>query len=231
MTLERIDAAIDAVCRELVATPHNGDGWRELGEHVIFREIVASILGSRVSFEMALVATRRLAEEGLLERPGAGLLYLRRVEAILSEPMLHPDWNRCRRYRFPKTRSKALASTATSFYSDGGSIKTWLSTFGDSRSARRGLIKKASGVGPKQASMILRNIRFCYDVAVLDSHLLRFMKLRGICHTEPHQISTLAGYEEAERRFLSFADRTLWPITVLDQAIWLVMRVYPGTAT
>jgi len=226
MTTDRIDIAIDAVCQELAARRTDVSGWEELREDAIFREVAASILGSRVSFEMALAATERLAEVGLLSFPGDEGVYLRRVEDILSKPLSHPDWNRWRRYRFPKTRSRALASTANAFYASGGSIKVWLRSFRDSRSARRGFVEKASGIGPKQASMILRNIRFCDELAILDSHLMRFMRLRGLTDPEPTRISTLEGYEAVERKFLDYARRSGWPAAVLDQAVWVVMRVH-----
>jgi N-glycosylase/DNA lyase len=180
---------------------------------------------------MALAATSRLARAGLLRFSGDESRYRLRVEEILSKPLSHPDWERCRRYRFPKTRSWALASTAAAFYVGGGSIKGWLGRFPDSRSARRGIVEKASGIGPKQASMILRNIHFCDELAILDSHLMCFMRLRGIADLEPNRISTLAGYEAAERRFLNYARRTGWAPAVLDQAIWVVMRVYARERT
>jgi N-glycosylase/DNA lyase len=73
--------------------------------------------------------------------------------------------------------------------------------------------------------MFLRNIGFSDRLAILDSHVLRFMKLRGIADSKPSQIATLEGYEEGESRFLDYARLSRWPLAVLDQAVWVVMRV------
>jgi N-glycosylase/DNA lyase len=225
MTPERIEVAIDALCQELSVHRTVRPVWQDLSEDRVFREVAASILGSRVSFEMALAATDRLAEEGLLQFRGDQSDYLLRVEEALCQPLSYPAWERCRRYGFPRTRSRALASTAAAFYADGGTIKGWLARSPDSRSARRGMVEKAAGIGPKQASMVLRNIGFCDRLAILDSHLMRFMRLRGIGDPGPLRVSTLEGYEKAEHSFLNYARRSGWPPAVLDQAVWLVMRV------
>jgi N-glycosylase/DNA lyase len=225
MMTERLDFAIGAICQEVGAQQAIRRDWKELSEDTLFRELAACILGSRVPYEMALAATNQLAEQGLLRFHDDDGGYLLRVEEALCQPLSNSEWKRCRRYRFPKTRSKALASTAAAFYADGGNVKEWLGRFSDSMSARRGLVEKASGLGPKQASMVLRNIGFCDQLAILDSHLMRFMKLRGLADSRPGCMSTVDGYEAIERRFLDYAARSGWPPAVLDQAIWIVMRV------
>jgi N-glycosylase/DNA lyase len=224
---DRLDVAVAAICEDLLARSNREVCWRDLDEEVLFREVVACILGSRVSFEMALAATERLAEEGLLQFCGDNDAYRKRVEDALSRPLFHPAWIRPRRYRFPRLRSKAVASTAAAFYGERGSIKAWLARCPDASSARRGMIAKASGVGPKQASMILRNISFCDTLAVLDAHVIRFMNLRRIGERLP-RVSTLHDYERAESTLLDYARTCGWPMAVLDQAVWVVMRVYSG---
>jgi len=225
VNLEALDSAIDGVCQELATKRVECSGWPKLTEHAIFREVAASILGSRVSFEMASAATQRLADEGLLTFRGDDRSYFLRVKETLGQPLSHPRWSRPRRYRFPSVRSKALTSTAVAFYAGGGTIKGWLNGFPDGQSARRAMVARAAGVGPKQASMILRNIGFCDDLAVLDSHLMRFMRLRGLVNGQAVRVSTLNGYERVESRFLDCARKAGWPAAVFDIAVWIVMRV------
>ena len=226
MMPERIEIAVNRICGELMSLQSEPCAWNERSEADLFRETVASILGSRVHFEMALAATDALAGEGLLEFCGNEGSYGGRVEAVLSRPLCHPNWSRGRRYRFPKCRARFLAKTATAIYANGGSFKGWLAELGDGRAARRYLVEKASGIGPKQASMILRNIGFCDHIAILDSHLMRFMHLRGLSDHAPRHVASLKRYEEVEARFLDYVERSGWPTPVLDQAIWIVMRVY-----
>ena len=74
--------------------------------------------------------------------------------------------------------------------------------------------------------MILRNIGFSDELAILDSHLLRFIGLRGIADVPANNRLTLPVYEMIEAKFLGYARSVGWPTAILDQAIWVVMRVY-----
>lgn len=226
MNRRSLGVAIEAVYAELTCRPKARVEWRTLSEPAIFREIAASILGGRVPFEMALAATNRLAAQGLLCFSGDEHAYRLRVHRALREPLFHPTWRRPRRYRFPAARSTALASTAARFYSCGGSIKTWLGQFPDSHSARRALVTTACGIGPKQASMILRNIGYSDELAILDSHLLHFMELEGIAALTATRLASVTGYEAAELTFLDYARKFGCAPAALDLAIWISMRVY-----
>lgn len=226
MTMDRIEAAIGRVCQEIVSQLSPATEWQERTEQDVYREVVACILGSRVSFEVALAATDALAEDGLLRDFGDEKAYAKRVIGVLSQPLFRPEWPKCRRYRFPQARGQAIARTAAAFYADGGSVKDWLSGFHDALSARRHLVEKAKGVGPKQASMVLRNVGFSDELAILDSHLLRFMGMKGLLPGKASFVATLKGYEIAERKFLAYSSEMGWPTGILDQAVWIVMRVY-----
>jgi N-glycosylase/DNA lyase len=219
-----VESAVSAVCRDLQMRARVQKAWVELEEANLFREIVACILGSRVSFEMAVSATERLEQMGLLDFSGTVDRYKLSVEGALSKPLSHPRWRRPRRYRFPAARSTAISLTANSFYGDGEGIKPWLSRFPNGCSARRDLLAFATGVGPKQASMFLRNINYCDTLAILDSHMMRFMDLLDIgCGVR--RVASIAEYERAESRLMEYAEARSVPMATLDQAVWVVMRV------
>ena len=98
MTLDRIEVAIGRVCQEMVSQLSPATRWPERTEQDLYREVVASILGSRVSFEVALAATDALAQEGLLHYFGDEEAYAQQVIGVLSRPLSRPEWPKCRRY-------------------------------------------------------------------------------------------------------------------------------------
>jgi len=226
MTLDKIESAVSAICNEIHAKMSGGTGWFERTERDLYREVVACILGSQVSFEMALAATDALEAEGLLSYSGDREGYATCVAQVLLQPLCRPEWERNRRYRFPTARGNAIANTAATFYENGGSIKGFLGRYHDPFTARRQIVDKAKGIGPKQASMVLRNMGFSDELAILDTHLLRFMNMSGLRQTVPSSVSTLKNYEKTEKVFLEYSSETGWPTGILDQAIWIVMRVY-----
>ena len=101
MTPERVEAAVNSICVELASSFTCSPNWKIRSEAELFRELVASILGSRVSFDIALIATNTLEAEGLLVHSEDEKIYLQRLTEVLSRPLYSPDWPRCRRYRFP----------------------------------------------------------------------------------------------------------------------------------
>lgn len=226
MTLTRIETAIRRVCREIFSRASATTEWVERTEKQVYREMVACILGSRVPFETALAATNAIAKEGLLQYCGDEDLYRQQVTDVLRRPMSRPEWSKPRRYRFPQARAESIASSAAAFYSNGGTLKEWFSRDADPFVVRRYLVENAKGIGPKQASMILRNIGFSNQLAILDSHLLRFMMMKEILPCKATAVSRLPGYETAEQGFKSYSDEMGWSMGILDQAVWVVMRVY-----
>lgn len=198
--------------------------WPEVSEYKVFREVVGAILGSQVSFELALSALDALDRDGALHFDKNVDSYRKRIRSVLLLPLENERWKRPRRYRFPDSKAWSIASTAAAFYGCDTPIKQWLASQPDARVARRELVERAHGLGPKQASMALRNIGFAHTFAVLDAHVLRYMRLtkwmRGLPRT-----SVLSVYERVEARFLDYASWLGHDVDVVDKAVWVVMRV------
>ena len=72
--------------------------------------------------------------------------------------------------------------------------------------------------------MFLRNIGRSYDLAILDSHVLRFMDIQDILPMTQARIGTVAGYERAERTVVDYAVTLGYPVGYLDWAIWATMK-------
>jgi N-glycosylase/DNA lyase len=85
------------------------------------------------------------------------------------------------------------------------------------------LVANLPGVGPKQASMFLRNIGFSFDLAVLDVHVVRFLSLVGLT-SGPVRLGDLKSYMAAEKIAQKLAKELGQPVGVLDWAIWVTMK-------
>jgi N-glycosylase/DNA lyase len=88
---------------------------------------------------------------------------------------------------------------------------------------RRRLAAGVAGLGPKQASLLLRNLGRGRRLAVLDLHVLRFMQLLGISTRGGH-VASIAGYERVEVAFVAYAEYRGVAADALDLAVWVVMR-------
>jgi N-glycosylase/DNA lyase len=195
--------------------------WRE---YDLRKELIGCILGSQVRHEMAVAATANLEQAGLLDDDwwsgDRGDGFESNVFLVLSgrRHNLH-----CRsHYRFPKARASQLAQARCILAK--GSLTARLENDQDPKRTRQCLIEDIPGLGPKQASMFLRNIGKSYDLAILDTHVLRFMDMQDILPIEKARIGTVAGYERAERILVDYADTLGYPAGYLDWAIWATMK-------
>lgn len=227
--ISKIESTINRICTEIVIRS-NRNNWLSFPESELLFELISCILGSRVSYEIAQSAATKLKNAGLLNNRTSEYSfrsYQTAIEIILKSPLKNKDLkSRTRHYPFPKLRANHIARTVWAVYSDGGSIKGLLKSIKSAKKARKLLVQKVVGVGPKQASLFLRNIGFTNDLAILDSHVLNFMCMRGLVKKRVHSIPTLSSYEKHETNLKQYAQGTGWPLGCLDQAIWIVMRVY-----
>jgi N-glycosylase/DNA lyase len=221
--------AVLRICERVSSRQLLRRDWRRLSETKLWHELASCILGSQVTHECAAAALRLLRSERLLDLQDL-LCRPREVEsetaAALSRPMLVEGIPRTIRFRFPALRARQLRLTAERIYLGGGSLRSMLRASNTPAAARACVAVVASGVGPKQASLFLRNIGYAEDIAVLDTHVLRYMELVQLVPCLP-QISRLSGYEQLECVLRMHAQELGFPLSCLDLAIWVVMRVLP----
>ncbi len=186
-------------------------------------ELVACLLGSQVRAESADAAVSRLSS--------AGLLYddrWRRRDAAFEADVAAELANRRSglagetSYRFPQMRARQLAQMRVVLRSEP--LTTRLASCRDIRAVRAGLVRDLPGIGPKQASMFLRNVGKSYDVAILDVHVLKYFHRLGLLPEHKLAISTLKLYEKAEAVASRYAIQCGHPVGFLDWAIWITMR-------
>jgi N-glycosylase/DNA lyase len=89
---------------------------------------------------------------------------------------------------------------------------------------RRELIYLCPGIGPKQSSHYVKNIGFTDNVAILDRHILNYLKLIDDLDICPKLVSKIDKYEEIERRFIDKVSKFNHAVSVVDQSMWFVMR-------
>jgi len=229
MNTPAIESAVHRICKEIYPFSKQSQLFLPSEAELLF-ELVACILGSQVSYEVALAAAEEIRNVGLLENPIKQYcfpVYEKAIYDILRQPLHNPGWAPTgKRYRFPKIRANYISRTIWAIYSNGGTLKGKLQACKTAREARRSILEIGVGIGPKQASLFLRNIGYTEELAILDTHLLRFMRLFGLFHQAIKPISSLQNYETLENRLRNYAKRTGYSLGCLDQAIWIVMRVY-----
>ncbi|MGA9116256.1 MAG: DNA lyase [Bacteroidota bacterium] len=116
--------------------------------------------------------------------------------------------------RFHRTKAGRILQARSCY----GEILHTLLTTPDSRELRLWLVRNVRGLGWKEASHFLRNIGR-RDLAILDRHILRNLKLHGVVRTLPRTL-THARYLAIERSYLRFARRTGIPLDELDLLFW-----------
>lgn len=220
---ERLDHTIRILCpliNEQIRTRATGD-WREFD---LRKELVACVLGSQVRYESAFSAIENLEWAGLLDDVwwvgNRRDDFETRVFGVLSGQRYDLPFRNG--YRFPKTRANQLVLARDVLARNPLSIR--LESDMAPKRLRQDLVAAIPGLGPKQASMFLRNIGRSYELAILDTHLLRFMVLQELLHENQVHVGTLTGYERAERVVVGYADTLGYPAGYLDLAIWATMK-------
>ena len=229
MNTAAIESAVHRICQEIYPSSRQS-WWFSASEAELLFELVACILGSQVPYEVALAAVEEIRDVGLLENPTRRYCipaYEKAIYDILRQPLHNHGWALTgRRYRFARIRANHISRTVWAIYSDGGSLQGRLRACKTAREARRSIVEVGVGIGPKQASLFLRNIGFTEELAILDTHLLRFMSLFGLLDQVIRPISSLQKYETLENHLRYYAKSTGYSLGCVDQAIWIVMRVY-----
>jgi len=82
-----------------------------------------------------------------------------------------------------------------------------------------------AGFGPKQASLYLRRIGYCADLAVLDIHILDYLRLSQGSAPQPSYLSRISSYELIEAEFRDIANDFGFGLGRVDLAMWITMRV------
>ena len=218
----RLERAVNALC-PYVARRHERRTSTPRSEAAMRRELVGCILGSQVRNEMAIRFTRRLVGAGLLQTKWwsrqKSPSFERRLVAELGNS---GNTSNCSKYRFPRSRSRQLAVIRDTLAQR--SLQSRVDAHSDPRELRRRLVCLFPGVGPKQASMFLRNVGATLELAVLDVHVLRFLAIQGLLPDRTTFCATLRSYERVESIFADYSRQLGFQPGLVDVAVWATMK-------
>lgn len=227
---DRIEDAVMKVCDYVISQKQTcPKNWEDHKEYQLWLEVVSCILGSRVRYETAKACTLHLRNAGLLRISSLlknPKVAEKRIKQELNKSIYPPFLNgKGSKYRYPKSKSRCIVRSGVQIYSNNLSIRKTLKKCHDGQEARRLLIEKCAGIGPKQASLFLRNISYSDDLAILDCHVLHYMKLlrldekfNNIKQKKSHP------YIVNENILKLYAISKRMSLSVLDVGIWVVMR-------
>lgn len=221
-----LQAAVAAICPDIkervLLAPVRAPCERRL-----WWELSCCILSSQVPYSVACAAADHIEECGILFNNSLLPAQLAgSLEGLLSKPL--SVGTGLRRYRFPSSRAAQLAAARTVLDRQGGLLDYVVRASADCPGLRVWLVKNVPGLGPKQASMFLRNTGFSYELAVLDRHVLRYMEVLGLRVPGPEGLGSLRPYEQHEADLRAHAKLLGHPVGLLDWAIWIVMRAARG---
>lgn len=215
----RITDAVCAICPDIEERIANGTA--ELNERRLWWELSTCVLSSQVPYPLACEAASAIDTAGHLFEPDCLPDLSDRLSEILRRPLTATG----RSYRFPGARARQLAATKERVTDRFGTLSALLTKLDTPVAARNWLVDCAPGLGPKQASMFLRNSGFSYDLAILDRHVLNYMELTGLRAENSKPIATMREYRLGEDSMRGHAHQLGFPVGILDWAIWIVMRV------
>lgn len=98
-------------------------------------------------------------------------------------------------------------------------LRATLKELDDPFKAREWLVENVLGMGYKEASHFLRNIGLGEDLAILDRHILKNLKLLGVIKDVPSTLSRRT-YLDIERKMIEFSKRTGISMGQMDLLLW-----------
>lgn len=221
-TPQSLSNAVAAICPDIESRVLQS--CIQYNDRRLWWELSSCILSSQVTYALATAFSDAIDAERILFRTHHDTEVLtKRLYGVLSTPRVVEG--RLRSYRFPVARARHLAAARAIITAEKCSLRELVDSFRSVTEARVWMVKHIPGIGPKQASMFLRNIGVSYDLAILDRHVLNYMSKLGIYSGSSHFISGLSQYYRHEGALREHAKGMDCPVGLLDWAIWIVMRV------
>lgn len=177
--------------------------WRTGSEEDVFAELIFCILTPQSRAKSCWAAVESLRDKNLLFRGDKNQI-ARELAGV----------------RFKYKKAEYIFEAREFFSIDGRiSIKPMLEKFKNAYDMRNWLVQNVKGVGYKEASHFLRNIGFGENLAILDRHILKNLRLIGLINDIPGCLSRKR-YFEIERKMREFSGKVKIPMAHLDLLMW-----------
>ena len=177
--------------------------WKEADEKRLFQELAFCILTPQSKAKNAWRAVSSLYE--------SGILFNATSEKISNELNI---------VRFKNNKARYIIDTRNLFAnSDGFKIRKLLNDAGDVFEKRKWLVKNVNGIGYKEASHYLRNIGFVENIAILDRHILKNLKIYNVINEIPKSL-TFDKYIRIENKMKDFSREINISLEFLDFVFW-----------
>lgn len=171
--------------------------WREGNNKQIFAELIFCILTPQSRARICWQTVEQLLKKGLLQKG--------RQNQIARE---------LSRVRFKNKKAKYLCEARKMLIN-----KAKLEKFSDNYELRNWLVNDIKGIGYKEASHFLRNIGLGKDLAILDRHILKNLKLFKVINDIPNSL-TRKRYYKIEEKMRKHAKKINIPMDALDLVLW-----------
>ncbi len=174
--------------------------WETASDEALFRELVFCLLTPQSRAKTCWAAVERLVRKSLIDgcQP-----------KLIQEELIGVRFNE---------RKAEYICLARKMFSDQ-SLRSIISGFSSSYAAREWLVQNVMGLGYKEASHFLRNIGLGEDLAILDRHILKNLKLMGVIDEVPAYLSKKT-YLDIERKMIDFSKLIGIPMSQLDLLLW-----------
>ncbi len=182
---------------------HFDDVWKNATEEEIFAELVFCLFTPQSKAVSCWSAVNELA--------GKNMIFNSKDEDIAKV---------ISKVRFRNNKAKYLVEARKLFTIDSKiKIKEKLKSFKNIYELRKWLIDNIKGIGYKEAGHFLRNIGIGKDLAVLDRHILKNLKVYGAIKKIPEKLNVKT-YLETEKQMQDFAKNIGIPMSHLDMLFW-----------
>ncbi len=123
--------------------------------------------------------------------------------------------------RFKNNKARYIIESRNKFLDDNKDlkIKSIIRGYNNILELRDWLVKNIKGIGYKEASHFLRNIGLGNNIAILDRHILKNLKLLNLIEEIPLSI-TPTKYFDIEKRMIEFSKKIDIPVDHLDFILW-----------
>ena len=202
--------------------------WLDVPEEHMWNEICFCILSANVSYDLVKSCITVLNDEGYLdiEQLINNKNSKKKLFNILNSSKFEPKKKdgTLRKYRYPRVRSEQIIKAAQFIYLENKSIKQILKKFESDIDARNYLALNISGLGIKEASHFLRNIHYSDSLAILDIHMLEFLRQRTLIQFKKGHALTKSIYLKIETVLRNYVKFHKLNLAVFDLAVWYYMR-------